>query len=111
MSTAASTQSGVPIAVWNIIFAVGFLAACIAGVIGGVEVWKSTHRWGLIAVAICFGLVGILGLIRQWRFSAIGEGKRIIFLVNFDFSSLPWTIPALLLTAGGIVMFFVSPPF
>ncbi len=111
MSTVASNQSGIPIAVWNIIFAIGFIGACIGGVIGGVQVWNSMHRWGLIAVAICFGLVGVLGLIRQWRFSATGEGKRIIFLVNFDFSSLPWTIPALVLAIGGIVLFFISPPF
>lgn len=111
MSSASTTQSGIPMAVWNIVCAIGFMACCVGGVIGGIEVFNRTHRWGLIAVAVCFGLVGLIGIIRQAVFSARGERDEIIFYVNFNFSSLPWTLTALGLTVLGIVLFFVSPPF
>jgi bacteriorhodopsin len=111
MSTATSSTSGIPMAVWNIVCAIGFMACCVGGVITGVNVLHSTHRWGLLAVAVCFGLVGLIGIIRQCVFSARGERDEIIFYVNFTLSSLPWTLAALGLTVLGVVLFFVSPPF
>lgn len=111
MSTATSSQSGIPMAVWNVICAIGFMACSVGGVIAGINILNSTHRWGMLAVAICFGLVGVIGLIRQWVFSARGERDEIVFIVNFDLSSLPWTLAAIALVAAGVVMFFISPPF
>jgi hypothetical protein len=112
MNTAASpTQAGIPMAVWNIICAVGFIGCSIGGVIYGVNLFNSTGRWGMIALAACVGLIGVLGIIRQAVFSAQARKDGIIFLVNFTLDSLPWTLAVLGLLIAGVVCFFVSPPF
>lgn len=112
MNTAASSsQSGIPMAVWNIICAIGFIGCCIGGVIYGVNLFNSSGRWGMIALAACIGLIGVLGIIRQAVFSAQARKDGIIFFVNFALDSLPWTLAVLGLLVGGVVCFFVSPPF
>jgi hypothetical protein len=97
--------------VWNILCAIGFIVCCIAGVIYGVNLFSTTGRWGMIAVAACFGLVGVIGLIRQAVFSARALNDGVIFFVNFTLDGLPWTLASIGLAILGIVLFFVSPPF
>lgn len=109
--TATNTQSGIPLAVWNIICAIGFIGCCIAGIIYGVDAFNTTGRWGMIALAACVGAIGVLGIIRQAVFSAQARKDGIIFFVNFTLDSLPWTLAVLGLFIAGVVCFFVSPPF
>jgi len=100
-----------PIAIVNIICAIGFILCCIGGVIYGVSLFSTTGRWGMVALAACVGAVGVLGIIRQAVFSAQARQDGIVFLVNFALDSLPWTLAILVLFIGGVVCFFVSPPF
>ena len=97
--------------VWNIICAVGFLACCAGGIIYGVTVFNSTHKWGMIGLSACIGAIGVLGIIRQAVFSAQAREDGIIFFVNFALDSLPWTLAILGLLGLGITFFFISPPF
>lgn len=110
-SSTSTAPSGIPTAVWNVICAIGFIACSIGGVIYGVNVFTSTGRWGMIALAACVGVIGVLGIIRQVVFSAQARKDGIIFLVNFTLDSLPWTLAVLGLFVGGVVCFFISPPF
>jgi hypothetical protein len=97
--------------VLNIICAIGFIVCCIGGIIFGVNAFSNTGRWGMIALAACFGLIGVLGIIRQAVFSAQARRDGIVFFVNFTLDSLPWTLAVLGLFVAGVVCFFVSPPF
>lgn len=111
MNTSANTQSGIPTVVLNIAFALGFIGCCIGGIIYGVEVFNTTGRWGMIALAACAGVIGALGIIRQVVFSAQARKDGIVFFANFTLDSLPWTLAVLGLFIAGAVCFFVSPPF
>lgn len=112
MNTAASSSSsGISVAAWNIICAIGFLACCVGGIIYGITVAKATGHWGMIGLAACIGAIGVIGIIRQAVFSAQALDDGIIFLVNFTMDSLPWTLAILGLLGLGIALFFISPPF
>lgn len=98
-------------AVWNIICAIGFIGCCIGGIIYGATVASATGHWGMIALAACVGLIGVIGIIRQAVFSAQARKDGIIFFANFELDSLPWTLAVIGLFIAGVVCFFVSPPF
>jgi hypothetical protein len=110
MST-ATTQSGIPIAVWNIVCAIGFIGCCIGGIVAGAMRFSTTHHWGMIALAACVGAIGVIGIIRQAVFSAQALDDGIIFFANFSSNSWPWTLAVIGLFILGAVLFFVSPPF
>jgi hypothetical protein len=94
----------------NWICAAGFIACSIGGIIEGANILSHAHRWGFIALAVAFGLAGIIGIIRNATFSARGQDDTIFFLADFTESTV-WTLLALVLVTVGIICFFVSPPF
>lgn len=98
-------------AVWNIICAIGFIGCCVGGIIYGANVASTTGQWGMIALAACIGVIGVLGIIRQAVFSAQARTDGIIFFANFALDSLPWTMAVIGLFIAGAVCFFISPPF
>ena len=112
MDTAAPpTQLGIPWPVWNIICAIGFILWCVGGVIYGVHLFNTIHRWGMIGLAACAGAIGVIGIIRQAVFSARARRDGIIFFADFALDSLPWTLAIIGLLIGGVACFFASPPF
>lgn len=96
---------------WNILSAIGFIVCCIVGVIYGVHVFSQTGRWGMIVLAACVGLIGVIGIIRQAVFSTRARNDGVIFFANFTLDSLPWTLAIMGLFITGVVCFFISPPF
>jgi hypothetical protein len=111
-STATSpTQYGISMAAWNIICAIGFIACCVGGVIYGITVATATGHWGMIALAACMGVIGILGIIRHAVFDAEARDRGIVFFVSFTSDGWPWALASLALFILGVALFFVSPPF
>ncbi|HEX3132558.1 MAG TPA: hypothetical protein VHX44_03125 [Planctomycetota bacterium] len=107
-SSTASTTTSFPSPLANILLGLCFIGCSIGFTIQGHHAWTTTHKWGMMAGGIAFGLVGLIALIRQLVFFVRAEQDQVVFLVNFDFKSLPWAIPALILAVGGIILMIVA---
>jgi TRAP-type C4-dicarboxylate transport system permease small subunit len=103
-TTTASTTTSFPSPVINLLLGLCFIGCCVGFTIQGYNVWTTTHKWGMMAGGIAFGLVGLIALIRQLVFFVRAEQDQLVFLVNFDSKSLPWSIPAIILAVVGIVL-------
>jgi hypothetical protein len=105
MTTATASQTkSFPSPLVNFLLGLAFIGCCVGFTFQGVQVWNTTHKWGMIAGGIAFGLVGLIALIRQLTFLVKQEEDRIIFLANFDSKSIGWAIPAIILAVVGILL-------
>jgi hypothetical protein len=90
-------------------FAGLFILCCIGGIVEGVTILNHSHKWGLLALAVCWGLVGVVGIIRNVTFTMSGQDDAIFILGDFS-NAAAWTWVIDILVAAGIVCFFISSP-
>lgn len=90
-------------------FAILFVLACIGGIVEGVNILHHAHKWGLLVLAVCWELVGIVGIIRNATFTMSGQDDALFILADFS-NAAAWTGVILALVAIGMVCFFISSP-
>jgi hypothetical protein len=90
-------------------FAILFLLACIGGIVEGANILHKSHKWGFLALAVCWALAGVIGIIRNVTFTMSGEDDAIFILADFS-NAGAWTWVIDVLVVVGMVCFFISSP-